>query len=511
MSRNTFSLNGELDITLQKSKFFSSLRVKITAVVLIVLFIALVVINLIIIRMVGKSLIDQRVERHRADVTYAALEICGQIWDKQWPELTNYCYDLGRKYDCRVLVFDPSATVIVDNYNSLYGNRCDNKEINECLFRGSESSWGTYKIKAQHDTGFYSSFPVEQGDEYWAIYVASRIEYNNELIGALLISVPVQDLVNEVNEQAIFIIAISLTVGIMVSIILIFLLKRYFKPLNSMSRAIALMSKGDFSVRANAGKGQDELNELANAFNSMCAKMEILDVSRNKFVSDASHEMKTPLATMKILVDALINQSSEMDKAIYDEFLGDISHEIDRLTYLINDLLTLVRMDKKETTNEEFVPIQITDLLDKVRHKLQPLAAKRGISIDFHAEGDPTVLGNAMKLQQAFSNLVDNAIKYSTEDTTISISLIKDNKNAIITVADQGIGISPENLDRIFERFYRVDKARARDTGGTGLGLSIVDSIIKQHNGNISVESQQGKGTVFTVVLPMQVLKNRSD
>lgn len=512
MSLNIFSLNGELDITLQKSKFFSSLRVKITAVVLIVLFIALVVINLIIIRMVGKSLIDQRVERHRADVTYSALEMSEKIWNKQWTELTDYCYDLGRKHDCRVLVFNPAATVVIDNYNSLYGEKYENnKEINECLFQGSVSSWGTYKIKAQNDASFYASFPVERGDEYWAIYVASRIEYNNELVGALLISAPVQDLVNEVNERAIFIIAISFTVGIMVSIILIFLLKRYFEPLNSMSRAIALMSKGDFSVRANAGKGQDELNELANAFNSMCSKMEILDVSRNKFVSDASHEMKTPLATMKILVDALINQSSEIDKAIYDEFLGDISHEINRLTYLINDLLTLVRMDKKETSNEEFVPIQITDLLDKVRHKLQPLAAKRGISIDFHTEGDPTVLGNAMKLQQAFSNLVDNAIKYSTEDTTITISLIKDNKNAIITVADQGIGISPENLNRIFERFYRVDKARARDTGGTGLGLSIVDGIIKQHDGNISVESEQGKGTVFTVVLPMHVLKNRSD
>ncbi len=496
---------------MQKSKFFSSLRVKITAIVLIILFIALVLINLLIIRMVGSSLVDQRVDRHRADTTYASLEISDKVYNKNWPELSDYCKELGQKYNCRVLIFEPNATVAVDNYNTLQGLQFNNREVNQCLFEGVATAWGTYQITAQNESGFYSDFSIEQGEQYWAMYVASRVEYNNELVGALLISVPFQDLVNEVNAQALFIIFISLTVGIMVSVVLILLLKRYFRPLNSMSGAIAVMSKGDFSVRANAGNGHDELAQLANAFNSMCAKMEILEVSRNKFVSDASHEMKTPLATMKILVDALINQSSEIDKAVYDEFLGDINHEIDRLTYLINDLLTLVRMDKNDSVKEELVPIQITDLLDKVRHKLQPLAAKKGISIDFKTEGDPTVLGNTMKLQQAFSNLVDNAIKYSAEDTTISISLSKDNRNAIITVADQGIGISQENLDRIFERFYRVDKARARDTGGTGLGLSIVDGIIKQHNGNITVESEQGKGTTFTVTLPMQVIKTRSD
>jgi len=245
------------------------------------------------------------------------------------------------------------------------------------------------------------------------------------------------------------------------------------------------------------------LNELANAFNSMCEKMELLEDSRNKFVSDASHEMKTPLATMKILVDSLLNQSEDIDKAIYDEFLGDISHEIDRLTYLINDLLVLVRMDNAQVVSD-MVPIQITDLLDKVRHKLQPLAAMKGIDIIFKADGDPTIMGNSMKLQQAFTNLVDNAIKYSTEDTTITISITKSSDHAIACVKDQGIGISKENIQRIFERFYRVDKARSRETGGTGLGLSIVENIIKQHNGNITVSSQQGKGTAFTVYLPLQ-------
>ena len=112
-----------------------------------------------------------------------------------------------------------------------------------------------------------------------------------------------------------------------------------------------------------------------------------------------------------------------------------------------------------------------------------------------------------MKLQQAFSNLVDNAIKYSPEDTTISIGITKDSKNAVISVSDQGIGISDEDLRRIFERFYRVDKARSRETGGTGLGLSIVESIVKQHNGSIGVQSVKGSGSTFTVELPLQPLK----
>jgi len=488
---------------LQKSKVFSVLQVKITAIVLVVLFVALVIINIIIISAVGNSLIQQKARTQQNDVVLAANDISELVWHNKWDDVKRYCVQYGEKENCRVLVFNTAATVSIDNYDLLNGTQFENREANACLFEGASTTWGTYRISPESREDFTSDYIPDNGEEYWAMYVSARIEYNNELVGAVLVSVPFQELVDQVDELTLYIILISLTVGIMVSVVLVLLLRRHFTPLHSMSRAIALMSKGDFSVRAVTGSGHDELNELANAFNSMCEKMELLEDSRNKFVSDASHEMKTPLATMKILVDSLLNQSEDIDKAIYDEFLGDISHEIDRLTYLINDLLVLVRMDNAQVVSD-MVPIQITDLLDKVRHKLQPLAAMKGIDIIFKADGDPTIMGNSMKLQQAFTNLVDNAIKYSTEDTTITISITKSSDHAIACVKDQGIGISKENIQRIFERFYRVDKARSRETGGTGLGLSIVENIIKQHNGNITVSSQQGKGTAFTVYLPLQ-------
>ena len=506
MIRNTYSLNGELDITLQKGKVFSSLQVKITAMVLAVLFVALIIINIIIISAVGNSLVQQKARDKQNDVSMASNKISELIWYNKWDEVKQYCIEYGEENNCRVLVFNTGATVAIDNFDRLYGTKFENKEAKACLVEGASTSWGTYKITVNNDADFVSDYTPNNGSEYWAMYVSSRIEYNDELVGALLISVPFQDLVDQVDALTWYIIFISFIVGIMVSIVLVLLLRKHFNPLHSMSRAISLMSKGDFSVRALPGNGHDELNELANPFNSMCAKMELLDDSRNKFVSDASHEMKTPLATMKILVDSLLNQSGEMDKDIYNEFLGDISHEIDRLTYLINDLLVLVRMDNTQVA-ADMVPIQITDLLDKVRHKLQPLAAMKGIDIIFKAEGDPTVMGNSMKLQQAFTNLVDNAIKYSSEDTTITVSVTKNSEYAVASVIDQGIGISNENLERIFERFYRVDKARSRETGGTGLGLSIVEGIVKQHNGHIDVHSKQGRGTTFTVSLPLQTHK----
>ena len=250
-------------------------------------------------------------------------------------------------------------------------------------------------------------------------------------------------------------------------------------------------------------RGSGELAELAQTFNTMSKQIQTLDQARNEFVSNASHELKTPLASVKLLIDALLTQK-DASRELIEEFLSDVNHEIDRLNYVINDLLTLVRMDKNAKDSINMVPLQLMGLLDRVRHMLQPLASKRGISLEFKADEDLTVLGDAMKLQQAFYNLVDNAIKYSQEDTTVRIHLFRREHKAVVEVIDQGIGISPEDQKHIFERFYRVDKARSRQTGGTGLGLSIVDTIIRQHQGEIRVQSQEEVGTTFTVELKIK-------
>ena len=149
-----------------------------------------------------------------------------------------------------------------------------------------------------------------------------------------------------------------------------------------------------------------------------------------------------------------------------------------------------------------FVPIQLMDLIDRVYHMLQPLAGKQGITLECETE-DLTVNGDQTKLQQAFSNLIDNAIKYSPEDTVIKIKLYKKGRNAVVDITDQGIGISEADQAHIFDRFYRVDKARSRGSGGTGLGLSLVDNIVKQHGGAISVKSALGEGSTFTIELPL--------
>ena len=203
---------------------------------------------------------------------------------------------------------------------------------------------------------------------------------------------------------------------------------------------------------------------------------------------------------MKILSESLLTQP-DAPIELYREFMGDINSEVDRLSLVINDLLTLVKTDKGAETLI-IGKIELGELIKKITTNVRPLARRKHITVSYEYV-DVTVDGDELRLQQVFTNLIDNAIKYSPENTTITVTLTQTLNNAIISVSDQGIGISQKDLIHIFERFYRVDKARSRQAGGTGLGLSIVKQIIEQHGGSIDVKSQEGAGTTFTVTLPL--------
>ena len=259
------------------------------------------------------------------------------------------------------------------------------------------------------------------------------------------------------------------------------------------------MTRGDFSSRVRV-RGNNEFAQLAVAFNMMCDRLESLDKARNQFVSNASHELKTPLSTMKILIETLMYQDP-MEPAMTREFLTDINKEIDRLNRIVSDLLTLVNIDSGIKMNLE--NLDIAALLQRQREA--PAAAGPGAG---HRDGLPgeeaTVRSTATrKLHQVFYNLMDNAIKYTPGAARSTCTLTRQGKKAVIKVIDTGIGIPKEDQPHIFERFYRVDKARSRETGGTGLGLSIVKQIVLLHGGNIEATSKVGEGTTFTIELPL--------
>lgn len=255
---------------------------------------------------------------------------------------------------------------------------------------------------------------------------------------------------------------------------------------------------GDYSHRVNMG-GRDELTLLGDEFNDLTERLQASEEQRRQFVSDASHELKTPLASIKLLSDSILQ--NDMDMGTLREFVSDIGDEAERLNKMSMKLLSLSKVESLEERDCEI--IYITPTVEKVTRMLLGIAQKNGISIihDFTKDSPVLILGD--DLYQIIFNLIENGIKYNTKGGTLKVSLKRDDDNAILEVADTGVGIPEDAIPHLFERFYRVDKARSRKSGGSGLGLSIVQSLVERNGGTISVSSTPNIGSVFTVTFPV--------
>jgi signal transduction histidine kinase len=227
----------------------------------------------------------------------------------------------------------------------------------------------------------------------------------------------------------------------------------------------------------------------------------VLDDSRQEFVSNVSHELKTPLTSMKVLADSLLAQEGAPVE-MYREFMGDITHEIDRENDIITDLLSLVKMDRA-SQDINVKSVQINEMLELILKRLKPIAEVKNVEIIYESFREVTAEVDEVKLTLAISNLVENAIKYNHPQGWVRVSLNADYKFFYVEVKDSGIGMPESDLDHIFERFYRVDKSHSREIGGTGLGLAITRSAIVMHRGSIKVESKENVGTTFTVRIPL--------
>ena len=216
-------------------------------------------------------------------------------------------------------------------------------------------------------------------------------------------------------------------------------------------------------------------------------------------MSDASHELKTPLAAIRLLTDSIL-QTENMDPETTREFVSDIGHEAERLSRITEDLLLLTRLDSGVLSHAD--PEDVGEVLERVLRMIELLAEERGITITSQAEDDCRVRATQDEIQQVIYNLLDNAVKYSRDWGRVEVSLRHDNGWVVFTVADNGVGIPVEDLPRIFERFYRVDKARSREAGGTGLGLSIVREMVKRRKGTITAANRVEGGAIFTVCWP---------
>lgn len=269
--------------------------------------------------------------------------------------------------------------------------------------------------------------------------------------------------------------------------------RRMEKIMNSMR----IIQQGDFSHKVDVG-GNDELTVLGSEFNDLTERLQTSEEKRRRFVSDASHELKTPLASIKLLSDSILQ--NEMDPETTREFVQDIGNEADRLNRMTAKLLSLTKVDSEATEEHELIYMSPT--VNRVNRMLAPMANSAQVDIQLDLENDSTILILEDDLYQVVFNLMENGIKYNHSGGTLVVRLDRQEDTARLIIKDSGMGIPEESMAHIFERFYRVDKARSRATGGSGLGLSIVRAIVQRNRGEIQVESAPDKGTCFTVTFP---------
>ena len=294
------------------------------------------------------------------------------------------------------------------------------------------------------------------------------------------------------------ILSVSLILELVLVIFSLIFARVFSGRIRKFQNSMRIIRDGDYAHKLEMG-GSDEIALLGNEFDALTERLQISENKRRQFVSDASHELKTPLASIKLLADSILQYDMDMDTV--REFVNDIGNEAERLTRLSGKLLSLSRIESQEDGDCEIV--YITPTIDRVIRMLSASAAANHVTIIREVLQDSPVLILEDDLYEILFNLVENGIKYNVPGGSLTIRLLREGDNALIQVSDTGMGIPENALPHLFERFYRVDKARARKTGGSGLGLSIVRNMLERNNGSIGVTSTLGNGTTFTVNLPV--------
>ena len=459
---------------------------------LLIIGVSFFVTDLMLTGSVRDYLYKQRIRQDSLSLEKLAATVAPLFQLGDVDSLNDILVSSGGELGGRLLVLDNDGKIQFDSYSAMMGQRCELPEVISILTDGQSSSYGIHTL---------SQAAVTADDDSRVAYCAVRIVGSQGNLGVLLFCSPVGELIESLDRVERELAIVFIIVAIAALVISVVFSRILVKPINALIHTIQKMGHGDLSVRA-AEKGSGEMRTLAENYNAMAEQIESLDKSRNQFVSNASHELKTPLTTMKILLENVIYQP-DMPEEMRTEFLGDMNHEIDRLTNVVGDLLTLTQMDSHRMELNKTV-LNFSETVRETVRLLLPQAEKRNQELLIRVSPNIVLYGDRSKLEQVVYNITENALKYTPDHGRILVTLQARAHTAIFTVQDNGIGIPKEDLAHIFERFYRVDKARSRETGGTGLGLSIVRQLVTMHGGDIVVVSEPGSGSVFTVRIPIE-------
>ncbi len=383
----------------------------------------------------------------------------------------------------RVLVTDGTGLILYDSAT------LDNRAADYALMGEVLAALGGKDVfRSEYRDGAFRSQvavpTVYQGNILGVVYLH---EYDSEQ-GEVLLSI-------QSNLGYISVVICVVTAGLV-----LLLSKALTRSTARLLGAIRHARQGEYSHRAEV-RGKDEMAQLAQEFNQLAGRLQTTEEARRRFVSDASHELKTPLASIRLLTDSIL-QNETIDMDTIREFVADIGEEVDRLTRISQRLLILTKLDASPQRIQE--PVGLGEVVAKVAHMLDPLAKAVGVSMECRLEPACALLANEDDLYQVAFNLIENAIKYTLPGGRVDVTVFRQEGKVLLSVSDTGVGIPKEDVPKIFDRFYRVDKARSRAAGGTGLGLSIARDAARLHGGDIAVfQGDGGKGARFVAEFPL--------
>lgn len=395
-------------------------------------------------------------------------------------------------YDGRILIINNNLKVVKDTYGISEGKTIVSEEVIRCMKGDNTSQYDA-------ENGYIEmTIPIT---ETMVMNMTGEEPKKFDIVsGVMLISVSTDNItvtLEILSRQALVVEVIVIIAIFLVSFVLSHLLIR---PFEKITDALSQVKEGYKSDPISV-PDYLETEHIGDAFNLVLGRMKVLDDSRQEFVSNVSHELKTPITSIKVLADSLRGQE-DVPVELYQEFMEDIATEIDRENKIINDLLALIKMDRAASTLN-ISQVDINMLVELIMRRLRPIAIKRDIELVYESMRPVVAAVDEIKITQVITNLIENAIKYNKEHGWVKVTVDADHQFFTVEVADSGIGIPADSVEHIYERFYRVDKSHSREIEGTGLGLSITRSAILMHRGTIKVVSEEGEGTTFTVKIPL--------
>ncbi|MBU3811359.1 MAG: cell wall metabolism sensor histidine kinase WalK [Candidatus Niameybacter stercoravium] len=471
-------------------KWFHSLRWRLFILFFLVSFLPFMLFSPILMGRMESYYIEQSRHDWLREANRISIQITQGNYLKDQSSYTyfeSYIKGLGKEkgFDGRIVVVDKLGYIIADSAAADKGHTIMNKQVFDALNKEESAQ----------------VFTREDQEVMSAVVPIVDKENKDEVLGTVVVTAYINDIYDSLGEMRNQVYLLSLFTSFLIGLLSFFTSSFISRPLKLLMKFVQKITNGQLDQKVDI-KGKDEIAELGNAFNHMAEQLQRVEHSRQEFVSNVSHELKTPLSSIKVLTESLLFQEN-VPVEMYQEFFMDINSEVDRLNNIISDLLTLVRLDQTE------VPMNIkttnlNDMTQAILKRLIPLAKKKDIKLIYQSHKEIFVDIDEVKLTLAISNLIENAIKYTPEGGEVRVILQSDLQDAWVSVEDTGIGIAKDEQSKIFERFYRTDKTRNRETGGTGLGLSITYRTVIMHNGSIQVESEEGKGSIFTVQIPIR-------